>query len=104
MSTFLRLLCRQRLNLRADSILNTIGHQARHKALPDQVIQLILIGRQALFCLLRCELRHGGANRLVPILRVGTGFKITRFIRQIFLTPMLLDIIIALRARLLGDA
>ena len=57
---------------RLRGVQNTVCHLARDKALPNELIQLVLVFCKGRFHVLRCECNRGGANGLVTVLCVGT--------------------------------
>ena len=83
--------------------LQTICHLAGDKALPDQLIELILIVRQTVLHLIRRQLNGCRTNRFVAILRVRTRLEMTRGFGQIFLAPTALNVCRNLRDRILRN-
>ena len=82
-----------RLDVHGYGIQQGICHLAGNEALPDQLIQLVLIGRQARLDPCRCQAGHRGTDCLVGILRIFLGFVDTGLLRQVFLTVLLHHIV-----------
>lgn len=72
-------------------ILHAARHKARHEALPDEIVELILIRGQGVLDALGGYRRICGADSLVAVLRVGSGFIIAGLVGQILLAEKLLD-------------
>ena len=74
--------CAEHLSLahdvRRDRVQDRVRHLAGDKARPDQLIQLVLVGRQVLADLIRQELDVGRADGLVRVLRVSLGLEHAR--------------------------
>ena len=93
-----------RPDLGLDGVLDAVGHQAGHKAQPDEVVKLILFRVQAALDHGGRQLRVGGAHGLVPVLRVGALLEIARLVGQEFVAVSGADIVGALLPRLIGNA
>lgn len=72
---------------RLRGVQNTVCHLARDKALPNELIKLVLVFCKGRFHVLWCECNGGGANGLVTVLCVGTRLIMAWLRRQILLAP-----------------
>ena len=65
-------------NVRRDRIQNRVRHLARDKARPDQLVQLILVGREILADLVRQQRHTRRTDGFVRVLRVPLGLEHAR--------------------------
>ena len=65
-------------NIRGNRVQNRVRHLAGDKARPDELIQLVLVGREVLTDLVRQELDVGRADGFVRVLRVPLGLEHAR--------------------------
>ena len=91
-------------NIGGDGILQAGGHLAGDKTLPDQLIQLVLVGGKAFLQLGGRQLDHGGADGLVAVLSVGFGAERPRLRQGVAAAVGLFDIIVRCRKRFGGNA
>ena len=79
-------------------------HLAGNKALPHQLIQLILVAGKALLDLGGRQVYHGRADGLVAILRVGFGAEGPGLRQRVVFPIGPLNVIMRRRKCLIGDA
>ena len=80
------------LDFRLRCLLHAVRHLRGGKAAPDQLVELILIGRQAAFDAVGRQSRHRGTDGLVTVLRVASRFEHTRLWREVFVAVGFLHI------------
>ena len=79
-------------DVRLGGALQAVGHLAGHKALPDELIELILVAGEAGLHILGSQAHIGGADGLVAVLGVGPGLILPGLLRGIAVSPALPDI------------
>ena len=87
-----------------DGVVHRVGHLAGQEPAPDQPVELILLGGEALAHVLRGQVDIGGADGLVGVLGVGPGLVRPGFFRNIGAAVSLADIAPGGVRRLLGQA
>ena len=90
-------------NIRLGGFLDAVSHLRRGEAAPNQLIKLILVGGKAALDAVGRERRHGGTNRLVTVLSVLSGFKVSGLRGEILRAVCLIDIPGYLLYRDVGD-
>lgn len=61
------------VNIRCHCIVEGICHLAGEEPLPDELVELVLIGGKAVLDLVRAHFDHGGTDGLMSILGIGFG-------------------------------
>ena len=84
-------------------ILNTYRHKRRYKALPYELIQLILFSGKRILYGFRSKCDRCRSDSLVGVLRAAFCFKISRLFRQVAFAVFFRDISVCGSSRLFGN-
>ena len=90
-------------DVRSNGIKDGILHLACHEALPDELVELILVGAQRSLDLIGRQADRGGTYRLVGVLRVVLRFEHPWLLREILRAVKLLDEVCGGSLSLVGD-
>ena len=93
-----------RFDLHFHGVLDGGRHHGGDEPLPDETVQLILIGRQRTADFVRSQRDVGRADGLVAVLRVVPLFEVAGFVRNVLRAVGGLDVRRGSRARLVRDA
>ena len=74
-------------------LLQAVCHLAGGKALPDELVELVLVAGEALFDLVGRKGGHSRPDGLVAVLRVGAGAEDAGFFRAGISPPAAADVV-----------
>ncbi len=83
--------------------LDAVGHHTCQEPLPDEAVELILVGCQTAADIVRRQRDVRGADGLMAVLGLGADLKVAVLLRQIFLPVSAENIVLSSRAGLIGD-